>query len=88
MNFWISIGWLFDLHFLDLNSKHKKHNTHDLEFTCMSRIPYQTLLACQKKISPQEKKEFVTRVSEGQKDPWNLQLQARIQDFEMGGEFL
>lgn len=38
----------------------------------MSRIPYQTL-ACHKKISPKEKK-IVTRVSEGQKVPRNLQF--------------
>ena len=40
----------------------------------MSRIPYHTLLACHKQISPKEKKEFVTRVSEGQKGPKNLQF--------------
>ena len=39
----------------------------------MSQIPCRTLLACYKKISPEENK-IVTRVSEGQKDPRNLQF--------------
>lgn len=25
--FFLNFNWLFDLHILDLNSKHKKHNT-------------------------------------------------------------
>ena len=48
--------------------------TNNLEFTCMSQIQYQALLACYKKFSPEEKKEFVTRVWEGEKDPRNLQF--------------